>query len=48
LIAFQQNEAGLGGIAMKPGTAVQVYWAEEGNHIVRDEANAGTPALASV
>jgi putative spermidine/putrescine transport system ATP-binding protein len=44
LIAFQQNEAGLGGMAIEPGTPVEAYWAEEGNHIVRDEANAATPA----
>ena len=48
LIAFQQNEAGLGGTAIQPGTAVRAYWAEEGNHIVRDEANAGTPAPAAI
>ena len=29
LIAFQQNEAGLGGIAIKPGTPVQAYWARK-------------------
>jgi putative spermidine/putrescine transport system ATP-binding protein len=38
IIAFQQNESAASGQIVAPGDAVLASWAEDSNHIVRDEA----------